>query len=704
MTRLALALLLAAAGLAQQTSNPVPEPPPLPAVPSPVWAPGGKRFVYVEKGSLWLYDLAGNARKELTALSALDARAVSAPEEGADWRNRRVRSDAVQWSPTGSELLISARGDLFLFHLRDGSCDQLTATPEEEAEPRMSPDGLWVSFRRSHDLYALQIASRALRRLTTDGSAQLLNAEADWVYPEELRLSTAHWWSPDSTRIAFLQFDVSREPLYPQVSLLEPKARPEPQLYPQPGMPNADVRLGVVTLAGERRWIDLGDPRDQLLARVYWSPDGATLAAIRQNRLQSQLDLLFVGLHTGAVRTALHEQDACWVNLYDDFRFLGGGRFLWGSDRDGFHHLYLYGSDGKATQLTKGQWEVSAVAGVDEASNQVFYVSNEGNPLERHLYRVGFDGKHKQRLTTARGTHDVSMSPAADYYADTFSAANQPPGMTLHDRTGEQQAVFAKPAAAPAGYLPTEFLTFKASDGETFYARMVKPEGFTQERKYPVVVMVYGGPHAQSVADSWRYVQLEQFLAHRGFLVWQMDNRGTAGRGKAWETRVFRNLGALELEDQLAGIRYLQRLPYADTARAGIYGWSYGGFMTLYALTHSPETFRAGAAGAPVTDWRNYDTIYTERYLGLPAEEPDAYRKTAPVNFAANLKANLLLMHNFEDDNVHFQNTLQMIAALEKAGKRFQLALYPQRTHGVTGDLQKNLVWTVTSFFEENLK
>jgi dipeptidyl-peptidase-4 len=704
----ALLLLTGALCLAQQKPVALEEfARALPAVPQPKWSPGGKRFAFEQSGAVWLYDVPSRSRRELVLLSSLVAKATPAPETAAfDWQNRRVAEQSFQWSPDGQRLLLSAGGDLFLFHLDGDRIDQLTATPERERDPKISPDGKYVSFRRDHDLYVLDLAARSVRRLTRDGSPTLLNAELDWVYPEELDLATAHWWAPDSSRIAFLQFDVSRESAFPQVYALQPKAVYEPQLFPQPGTPNADVRLAVVTLSGQIRWMDLGDPRDRLLARVHWSPNSKAVAVQRLNRIQSQIDLLLADAATGASRLVLHEEDAAWINVKHDFQFLGSGeRFLWGSERDGYRHLYLYSIDGRRlSQLTRGDWEVTQLAGVDERARQVFFVSTEASPLERHLYRVGMDGKHKQRITAAPGAHAISMSPVCDYFLDTYSNANQPPGATLYDRSGEGHGAFVEAPKPPAWMLRTELIDFRASDGERLYARLIRPEGYTAGRKYPAIVIIYGGPHAQQVQNAWRVSHIDQFLAHRGFLIWQVDNRGSGGRGHKWEARIHRNLGAAELKDQIDGLRHLDSLGLADMARVGIHGWSYGGFMTLYALAHAPDSFRAGAAGAPVTDWRNYDTIYTERYMGLPEDNAEGYRRSSPVTAAANIKARLLLLHNAQDDNVHFANTLQMSAALQNAGKHFETSIYPQRTHGVTGPLRNHFWQVLADFFDRTLK
>lgn len=684
--------------------------PPQPA--QPVWAPDGARFAYPEGRRLWLYEVSSRSRRELVSLDALEAAATKVPPpEVSAWRNRNVREQTLQWTPSGREILISAGGDLFLFRPQAGGWTQLTATPEAERNSKLSPDGRWISFCRGHELYVLEIASQKVTPLTSDSSPTLWNAEADWVYPEELNLETAYWWSPDSTRLAYLQFDLSREPLYPQTDLLPVRPLFEPERYPKAGDPNADVRLGVISVdrPGRTRWLDLGQTRDTLLARVAWLPNSRSLAVQRLNRIQNHLELLVADAQTGASKVVLEEADPYWVNVTNDLRFLKSGQeFLWSSERSGFRHLYRYSIDGRPlAQLTRGDWEVTEVAGVDEATGQVFYLSTQESPLERHLYRVSLDGSAPQRLSQTPGFHSVSMAPGCAYYLASFSNLTTPPRRTLHRSDGTEWAVFQesdRKALETYDLLPAEILQVKAPDGALLYARLVKPAGFQPAKKYPAIVLVYGGPHAQSVRNAWSGLSFEQVLAHRGFLVWQLDNRGSSGRGHRFESPVFRNFGATELEDQKAGLRHLISMGFADPARIGIHGWSFGGYMTLHSLLNAPDLFAAGIAGAPVTDWHNYDTIYTERYMGLPSENAENYRRSSPVHSAANLNARLLLIHNFEDDNVLFQNTLQMAAALERAGKQFSMLIYPQKAHGVTGPLRTHLNQTMLAFFEETLK
>ncbi|HTM49238.1 MAG TPA: S9 family peptidase [Bryobacteraceae bacterium] len=675
------------------------------------WAPDGKRFAFREGNSIWQYDAATRLRKEIVSLVPLREKAVKPPAaEAFEWKNRRVAESSYQWSDSGGAVLVEANGDLFLAQADSGQWKQLTATAEAERDPKLSPDGRRVAFRRGQDLYSLEIDSGKEARLTRDGSDTLLNGQLDWVYPEELDLSTAYWWSPDSRRIAYLQFDVSREPVFPQVDLLRPRAVFEPERYPKAGDPNADVRAGVVAASGgPTRWMDLGETRGYLLARVDWLPTGQGLAVQRLNRIQNRLELLLADPSSGSASLLLREQDPYWINVTDTYRFLKDGkRFLWSSERDGFRHLYLYSLDGKlASTVTRGEWEVTSLAGVDEAARMVYYVSTAKSPLERHLYRAGFDGKHAERLTRQPGVHSISMSPACDYYMDSASSLTEPPRRTLHSKDGKELAVYMEADRAATDelqILPTEIVKFAASDGAQLYGRLIKPAGFAPGRKYPAVVMIYGGPHAQTVRDIWAGASWDQALAARGFVIWQVDNRGSSGRGHKWESAIFRNLGRKELEDQKEGLRYLESLGFVDSSRIGIYGWSYGGFMTLYALCNAPDLFRAGIAGAPVTDFRNYDSIYTERYMGLPLENKDGYKSSSVVEKAADLKAKLLLVHNFSDDNVHFQNTLQMSDALQRAGKQFETMIYAQKSHGVTGPARKQMLEGLTQFLERNLK
>ncbi len=677
-----------------------------------IWAPNGYQFAYAKSGSLFLYDCRTKESRQIFAkLSDLTALAVkdAHPETAFAWQNRRVSEQRYQWAPDSSALMIAEGGDLFWVTAATGVARQLTKTESAEADPKLSPDGKRVAYRIAHDLYVQDIASGKVTRLTRDGSETLLNAKLDWVYPEELDLNTAYWWSPDSARIAYLQFDISKEMIYPQADLLKTPAVPEPERYPQAGTPNADVRLGVVDLENSKtRWMDFGETRDFLIARVAWM-NPMEVSVQRMSRVQDKLEFVAANWETRQVRKVFGETDPYWINI-NSMTHIDAPRkqMVWASERSGSRHLYLIGFDGKEVgQITKGDWEVSDLAGVNWDKQLVYYTSTEDSPLERHLYMASFDGKTKKRLTTEPGTHTISMSPTADFYTDVYSAIASPPRQTLHNADGAMLVQLKASDRKPLDdfdVLPTEFLTLKSKDGTTLHARLIKPKNFDPAKKYPAVVMVYGGPHAQTIRNAWTSPNsMDQVLAHKGYVIWQVDNRGSAGRGHLFESKLYRKLGEIEVQDQKAGVEHLVSMGFVDANRVGMSGWSYGGYMTLNTMLSEPKLIKAGISGAPVTNWLLYDTIYTERYLGTPQENEKGYRESSPVNKAKNLEGKLLLVHNIGDDNVLFQNSLQMIDALERADKHFDLLIYPQKSHGVTGPARFHLNEAMVQFFERNL-
>ena len=684
---------------------------------SAVWAPDGRSFAHQTGSKLMLYSVAAGSERELASLDEMDSLAVKSPEpERYDWENRRVNASPLQWSPSGRELLYESGGDLFRIDAANGTFKQLTKTSEPEHDPKIAPDGVHVAFRRGWDLYALDMNSGKEIRLTGNGTETLRNGGLDWVYPEELDLGTAYWWSPDSKSIAYLQFDVSAESVYPHEDLRGVRPIYEPQRYPQAGTNNASIKLGVVAATGgSTTWINIGDTVNAwLVARAGWTPDSKSVYVARLNRVQNRLEFDLFSAENGKSSPVFRESDRYWINLDGDPVFLRSRPgFLWTSERDGFRHLYLYSNhEGEPKQLTplqltKGAWEVTDIACVDEIHQRVYFVSSQASPLERQLYSVGFDGSGQRQISRGAGNHTISMAPGCGSYLDRYSNHSTPPEITLHSSDGSQLAVYRaadRSVLDEFEILPTELVSFKGKDGIVFHARLIKPAGFDPSKKYPAVVSVYGGPGIQAVRDYWTGLNTDQVYARQGYVVWEMDNRGSAGRGHAFETPVYHNLGAVEAADQRAGIEYLVSLGFVDPERIGVNGWSYGGFMTIHLLLHQPDLFRAGFAGAPVTNWMNYDTIYTERYMGLPKDNPEGYERTALPQDAANLRARLMIAHNVEDDNVMFQNTVQMITALENQGKEFGLALYPQKTHGVSGAAAQQLDATMLDFFERWLK
>jgi dipeptidyl-peptidase-4 len=678
---------------------------------APVWSPNGQFFAYRQQGAVYLYDAVRQKSKEWFQPAKLEAAAVKVDESKTfGWQNRRVSSGAIQWFPNNKDILTEAEGDLFLVHA-NGSHEQLTKTDFAEEDAKLSPDGQQILYRTKSNLYLLDLSSRKVRQLTSDGTPTLLNGQLDWVYPEELDLGTASWWSPDSKRIAFLQFDVSGEFIYPQTDLTGERALAEPERYPQAGTSNARVKLGVITLAtGGIEWMDAGDTANALLARVIWLPDSSQVAVERLNRVQNQLDLLFCNPATGAVRTILHEESKTWINFADNLFFLKGRpEFIWTSEHEnGFRHVYRYADTGELlTKVTNGDWEVKKVEAIDEAQQKIYYSSSESSPLESQLYSVSLIGGPRTRLTREAGVHRIEANSDSTYFLDVFSNETTPTSQSLKNSAGEQLTVLHEPdrkASEEFNLLPSEILSVPAEDGTLLYGRLTKPADFQRGVKYPLIVQVYGGPGVQIIRNDWQGLNITQVMAHRGYVVWEMDNRGSSGRGHKFEEPIFREMGTREVEDQKLGVEYLIKQGFVDPARVGITGWSYGGYMTIHCLLFAPEIFKAGVAGAPVTDWHNYDTIYTERYMDVPANNAERYKKSSNVLNADKLQGHLLILHNFEDDNVLFQNTMQMAAAFERAGKMFFMQIYPQKTHGVSGPYRKTLLEAELSFFDEHLR
>jgi dipeptidyl-peptidase-4 len=668
------------------------------------WHPDGKRLTFVRRAGEASQLMAVDTAKGETSV-LLDGAKATTPG-GAP---RPLPLDRATWLPDGRHLLVSEDDDVFTVDVRTAAVRALVRTPEKEEFAEASPDGKRVAFVRNGDLWVVNVESGRETRLTRSGSETLLNGRLDWVYEEELasRSGQAFAWSPDSRAIAYLQLDQSREPTFPIVDFIPAVNEVQWQRYPEPGAPNALVRLGVVGLEkddtpGPERVVSFTPEDAYVLPQLGWTPDSRNVAVQHMNRAQNELELRLVPVPSspaaplGTPRTVLTERSRTWLNTFGAPYFLRDGRrFLWISERDGFAHFYLCDLAGTCRAVTQGPWMVEgrvSFAGsgpgyvLDERTGFLYYTSTEKDPRERHLYRVRLDGTGRTRLTREDGTHRVVVSPDGRFYADTWSDAQTPPKVWLASPDGTRRYAIEDNADPPIlqferGTL--EWAEVTAKDGTTLYASLLEPADFDPQKRYPVVVSVYGGPHGQTVTNSWTSTSpFEQLLASHGFLVWSLDNRGTAGRGTAFESAIWHDLGRVELEDQLAGIEYLKTLPYVDPARIGITGGSYGGYMTLYALTHAPGVFRSGVAISSVTDWTLYDSIYTERYMGTPADNPKGYDSSSPLKKAAELEGDLLLIHGTADDNVHISNTLSFVAELIKAGKPYALRVHPRQKHG----------------------
>jgi dipeptidyl-peptidase 4 len=685
------------------------------------WTPDGKQLSYFEtKGSgkeakteLWTMDAASGERKLLVAADKLESilPADSSKPTQATGLGRRAPAQ-YQWAPDGSAILFQGPTALAWLELKSQAARTLVSGTAAIADPKISPDGKFVSFVRDHNLWLVNLADGQERAATVGGTEEIRKGELDWVYPEELELKTAYWWSPDSSAIAYLEMDERKVSQYPLVDFSSPGGEAEMERYPVAGGANPVVRVLVAAMSGgESRVLDIGAETDIYIPRANWLTDSKRLAIQRLNRAQNTLDLLIADAATGKTRTVLSESDPNWINVSDDLYFLKDGkRFLWSSERTGYRHFYLYSIDGKQlAQLTKGEWEVSSLNASDESKSAVYFTATERSPLERHLYRVNLDGTGFTRITQEEGTHDVVFAPNAAAFYDTYSNTSAPPRQELYRTDGSRIAVINENKVVElADYRlsPVEFLTVKSRDGVQLNASMIKPPNFDAQKKYPVLVSTYGGPHAQVVRNLWGGSTFlwHELMAQKGFIIFLLDNRGSAGRGHVFETPVHLRLGAQELADQRDGVSWLKSLPYVDASRIGVWGWSYGGHMTLHGMFEAGDDFKAGFAGGPVTDWRYYDSIYTERYLGLPQKNEKGYRDSSPVKYATQLKGKLLIAHGTGDDNVHFANTLTVINDLIEAGKYVEVLAFPGRGHGVSDPpARRILMQRVTQFFLDNL-
>jgi dipeptidyl-peptidase-4 len=632
------------------------------------------------------------------------------PEDAKRAARRRVQT----FNGGRTALVLEIAGDLYHYDLSAHRARRLTRSAGREEEPAVSPDGSRVAFVRDHDLFVVEVAGGPERRLTTDGSADVLNGKLDWVYQEEIYgrgKFRAHWWSPDSRRLAFLRLDETGVPRYTVVD--EIPRRPDVETYPYPkaGDPNPKVSLGVVAVAGGGvAWADMrtyGD--DILVVDVGFTPDSSRLAFQVQDREQTWLDLNLADAASGASRRVLRETTRAWVQPLGAPRWLPDGGFLWLSERTGWKHLYRYARDGGGGRaLTAGEWEVRDLYGVDAKNGWAYFSAAERSPIAPDIYRVKIDGGGVQRLSQAAGTHAAVFNPSFSLYVDTRSDLTTPPQVRLHRADGTlARVVDDNPVPALARYrlVRPERVQVPTRDGFLMEALLFKPPDFDPSRKYPVYQHTYGGPQAPQVKDAWggAAYMFHQLLAQRGIVVWICDNRSASGKGAQSAWPAYKRLGELELEDVEDGLDWLVGQGFVDTSRIGINGWSYGGLMVAYALTHS-DRFAMGIAGAPVTDWRNYDTVYTERYMLTPEHNPDGYRRTSSVLAADRLQGRLLLMHGGIDDNVHVQNSLQFAHELQKAGKPFRFMIYPRSRHGVTDPHQvAHLRATMLAFVEETL-
>jgi dipeptidyl aminopeptidase/acylaminoacyl peptidase len=640
-----------------------------------VHAASGRSALFIDPNRL------AEGLKKLPTMRTKDAESLS-------------RGTRFEMNPDHSAILIDYDNDLY-YGTTDGSkAVRLTSSPGQEKYGTFDPQGRFVAFVRDNNLHVVDIATQTERALTTDGGGTVRNGEADWVYFEEVfdRQWKLFWWSPDSSSIAFYQTDDAPVHEFTVVNNVPERQQVEATPYPRAGDPNPKVRLGIVSAAGGPvKWVDLGEYTEgaYLVTGAGWLPDSEKIYFFVQDRAQTWLDVDTAPRDGGKPKRLLRDSTRAWIEPPDTPRFLADGSFLLSSERTGWKHLYLYDKAGALKRaVTEGEWEVRKVHHVDEKNGWVYLTGTRDCPIAEHLYRARLDGGALERLTQAPGQHQVSLSPDGRYYIDRWSNASTPTQVALYAtdgtnvRTLDTNPVYERQEYRLGTY---EQFQIRMSDGFLLEASLIKPSNFDSGRKYPVWFTTYAGPHSPTICDAWQGGRADDhMLAEMGALVFQCDPRTASGKGACSAWCAYKQLGVQELKDIEEAIRWLKEQSCVDGDRIGMSGYSYGGFMTAYALTHS-QLFAGGIAGAPPTDWHLYDTIYTERYMDTPQNNPEGYERTSVVKTAPSLHGQLLILHGAIDDNVHVENTFKLVDALQKADKKFQLMIYPQSRHGIGG-------------------
>ncbi|HEX8270772.1 MAG TPA: S9 family peptidase [Flavobacterium sp.] len=631
--------------------------------------------------------------------------------------------DSYQFDDAEKQMLIATNSNQIFrhsftadFHLYDLGSKSLTKLFDQVQEPTFSPDGKKLAYAKGNNLFVYDIASRATTQITSDGQKNvIINGISDWVYEEEFAIVRAFDWSADSKKIAFIRFDEAAVPEF-TMSVFEKELYPQTTTfkYPKAGEKNALVSLHIYDVAAKsKKAVNLANYSDFYIPRLEWTADANVLSAQVLNRHQDNLDLLFIDGNSAAAKVVLNEKDKAYVDITDNLTFLKDNSFIWTSEKDGFNHIYLYDKSGKLkNQVTKGKWEVTSYYGFYDKSNTVYYQSVENGSINRDIYSISLDGKTKRRLSNQTGTNAATFSPTFSHFINAFSSSTQPPVYTLNDaKNGSVMKPIINNDALLAKVkdynLPAkEFFVLKTEKGIELNAYMIKPKDFDPKKKYPVFMYQYSGPGSQQVNNDWHGADDYWFmmLSQQGYIVACVDGRGTGFKGAEFKKVTQGQLGKYEVEDQIDAAKVIGNYPYVDKSRIGIFGWSYGGFMSSNCILRGNDVFKMAIAVAPVTNWRFYDTVYTERYLQTPQENPTGYDDNSPINHVDKLKGKYLLIHGSADDNVHVQNTMQMMEALIQANKQFDSQIYPDKNHGIYGGATRIQLYNkMTNFIQANL-
>lgn len=607
----------------------------------------------------------------------------------------------------------------YLYDIAKGTTQRVMAG-KPVSNVTFSADGSWLGFTHANDLYLQEAATGSVTRITDDGAwGEIINGSTDWVYEEEFGFPEGFYFSPDGGRVAYYRFDESKVPTFTMDYYTELYPERYTFKYPKAGERNANVQIIVYDIAaGSKTEMQINANPEQYIPAVRWTAKGDQLAILRMNRHQNDMEILLADPATGAVKTLLRETSETYIELMgnvterlSNLQFLQDGKhFVYLSEKSGYAHLYLHDMEGKELlALTSGNWDVTSLYGIDEARGLVYYQSAEAGPLERHVYTINLKGKKKLLLTPGAGIHDAEFSSGYNYFVDYASSVAEPTRVSLHEAGGKLLRILEDNAELSErlqafNLSSTEFFRFAGPSGDTLNGWMKKPANFDAKRRYPVLMYVYGGPGSQTVQNKWNLNAYFETLCAKGYIVVSVDGRGTGARGVQFKKCTYLQLGKYETEDQIAGANYLATLPYVDRARIGIWGWSYGGYMTLNCLAHGADVFKTGVAVAPVTNWRFYDTIYTERYMRTPQENPKGYDDNSPISHADKIQDRFLLIHGTGDDNVHYQNSIMMVESLVQANVQFELFFYPNKNHGIYGgNTTYHLYSQMLRFIEQNL-
>jgi dipeptidyl-peptidase 4 len=721
-----------------------------PSLNNPKISPDGQRVTFlrgkadaVNQLDLWEYHIAsGKTQLLVDSKTLMSGEEVLSDEEKARRERQRIAGLSgivdYHWSSDGKTLLFPLGGELFLYELASSNAKKITSGKGFATDPKISPLAGYVSFIRERNLWVIDLKKNQEIQITNDASDVIANGVAEFVADEEMNRHTGYWWAPDDSAIAFTRIDETPVPVQKRFEIYPDRTDIIEQRYPAAGDANVLITLHVQRIAArtssmhklangqtvslsnqplgpDRIKIDLGNNPDIYLTRVQWR-DPQHLTFQRQNREQRLLDLVEVDVASNKQTLLLQEISKSWINLHDNLRFLKDGSFVWSSEQSGFMHLSLHARDGKKLKtLTQGNWQVDEVLAVDESKRRIYFSGTKATAREKHAYWTDFNGSTPIQLTQNAGMHQVKFASDASVYVDGWSNTQTPPQAALHEADGKKITALLDneiDAGHPyqkylAAHGKTEFGELKAANGETLHYSLIKPFDFDPNKKYPVVVWVYGGPAAQTVTNSWpgrADAFFNQYLSQNGYLVFSIDNRGTPRRGVKFGSALFRQQGDVEVIDQLRGVEFLKSLPYVQADKIGVYGWSNGGYMTLMLLAKASTTYACGVAGAPVTDWGLYDTHYTERYMDLPKNNTAGYEASTVFAHLDGLRSKLLLIHGMADDNVLFTNSTKLMSELQKRGTAFELMTYPGAKHGLRGKDALHRYRLSEDFFNRCLK